>query len=78
MPLYSLYKRVKYKVLIMRRRNDDPNKGVAFILHLVAAYQKLEKKFFVSNLNEIFLYHMVPTSVHGAAFRDKQNQLFNL
>ena len=28
--LTSLYKKVTYKALIMRRRNDDPNKGVAF------------------------------------------------
>ena len=56
----------------MRRKNADPNKGV------VAAFQKFKKKFSMSHQNVFFLHPRVPTSVHGAAFGDKQLQLFNL
>ena len=35
--------KVTYYVVIMREKNADPNKGVALIKHLVAAYQKLIK-----------------------------------
>ena len=36
--------KVTYKVLTLRRKNADPNKGVAFRKHLVAAYQKVVKR----------------------------------
>ena len=35
--------KLTYKIVIMTEKNADPNKGVAFIKHLVAAYQKLIK-----------------------------------
>ena len=43
MSLNSLYQKVTNKVWIMGRKDADPNKGVAFRKHLVAAYQKLVK-----------------------------------
>ena len=59
-------------MLIIRRKNADPNKGAAFRWHLVACLPKIGKKFSVSYPNEKSKNHMVPTSSHGAAFGDKQ------
>ena len=57
----------------MRRKNADPNKDVGVKYHVVAAYQKLEEKKFLCKLPKWKkLNHIVPISVHGAAFEDKQ------
>ena len=39
----SLYNKETNKVLIMRKRNTNPNKGVYFEYALVAGYPKLVK-----------------------------------
>ena len=41
--LNSLYKKETNKVLIMRKQNINPNKGVHFDFALVAGYPKLVK-----------------------------------
>jgi len=41
--LNSLYKKETNKVLIMRKQNNNPNKGVNFDYALVAGYPKLVK-----------------------------------
>ena len=41
--LNSLYKKETNKVLIMRKQNNNPNKGVSFEHALVAGYLKLVK-----------------------------------
>ena len=53
-------------------KSADPNKAVAFRSHLVAAYQKLVKiSLWVTQMKKVINY-FVPTSMHGAAFWDKQ------
>ena len=41
--LNSLYKKETNQVLIMRKQNNNPNKGVNFNYALVACYPKLVK-----------------------------------
>ena len=41
--LNSLYKKETNKVLIMRKQNYNPNKGLNFYYALVAGYPKLVK-----------------------------------
>ena len=62
----------------MIRQNADPNKCVAIKNNLVAVYQIFGKNVSVSNAHDLFLNPIVPTSLHGAAFRDKYLQLFDL
>ena len=60
-----------HRVLIMTRKNVDPNKGIAFRYNLVAASKKLLNNSLHVTQMKIFKNHMVPTNLHGAAFGDK-------
>ena len=74
----SLYNKETNKVLIMRKRNTNPNKGVHFEYALVAGYPKLVKnsQWVTQMKNE--KNHTVPSSLHCAAFGYKYQQFFYL
>ena len=58
----------------MRRQNDDLNKGVALRYNLLAVYLRLVK----NSLQVMPIKnYLVLTFLHGAAFGDKQLQLFD-